>query len=44
MHYCIIAKDCEKCPLDTCPCEKLEPFWLDFIEDDEDKESEEECE
>lgn len=45
MHYCIIAKDCNNCPLKRpdywCPAEKLEPFWLDFIGDDEEGEGDE---
>lgn len=41
MHYCDIFGDCYHCPTPCCPYEKLEPFWLDEIEEEE--EDEEEC-
>ena len=41
MHYCDIFGDCYHCPAAFCPYEKLEPNWLDDVE--EEKESEEEC-
>ena len=41
MHYCDIFTDCYHCPAPFCPYEKLEPSWLDDVE--EEKESEEEC-
>ena len=40
MHYCDIFGDCYHCPATFCPYEKLEPNWLDDVE--EEKESEEE--
>lgn len=40
MHYCDIFGDCYHCPAAFCPYEKLEPSWLDDVE--EEKESEEE--
>jgi len=41
MHYCDIFGDCYHCPAAFCPYEKLEPSWLDYVE--EEKESEGEC-
>ena len=35
MHYCDMFDNCAQCPIPFCPREKLDPGWLDGMDEQE---------